>query len=143
VSLGINRPLQPQDELTIEYGGPYWQIFWPHLSLEQQRRIKSHYTDIVFPPSHWPQVIPRGYHDQNVSDQLESDYSLAARNIYDVLRQTDKVEDVDGDGDIWAPEEPSSPPIQQRPSPAVLQQPTQKARTPHMRMATPNVPHPQ
>jgi hypothetical protein len=28
VSLVINIPLQPQDELTIEYRGLYWQIFW-------------------------------------------------------------------------------------------------------------------
>jgi hypothetical protein len=32
VSLFINRPIQTQEDLTIEYGGPYWQIFWNHLS---------------------------------------------------------------------------------------------------------------
>jgi hypothetical protein len=53
------------------------------------------------------------YHNQSVSSQLESDYSLAARNIYNVIRQADEVEDVNGDEDIWAPEEPSSPPTQQ------------------------------
>ncbi len=31
VSLFINRPIQPEEALTIDYGGPYWQIFWPHL----------------------------------------------------------------------------------------------------------------
>jgi hypothetical protein len=53
-----------------------------------------------------------------------------ARNIYDVLRQVDEIEDADGDEDIWVPEEPCSPLTQQSPSPAVPQQPTQKARTP-------------
>jgi hypothetical protein len=31
VSLFINRPIQSLEDLTIEYGGPYWQIFWNHL----------------------------------------------------------------------------------------------------------------
>jgi hypothetical protein len=60
--------------------------------------MKSHYTDIVSPPL--APSRPKGYHNQSVSSQLESDYSLAARNIYDVLRQADEVEDVDGDKDI-------------------------------------------
>jgi hypothetical protein len=50
VSLFINRPIQTQEDLTIEYGGPYWQIFWNHLSIEQQRQIKIQYPDITFPP---------------------------------------------------------------------------------------------
>jgi hypothetical protein len=51
VSLFINRPLQPQEDLIIQYyGGPYWQIFQNHLSLDQQRQIKIQYPDITFPP---------------------------------------------------------------------------------------------
>ena len=108
VSLSILRPLQPEEELTIEYGGPYWQIFWHHLSLEQQRRMRTKHPDLVFPP-HWPQVIPAGYRNQKVSNQLESDYSLAARNIYDVLSTLDRLDedDQDGDADIWSPGTPS------------------------------------
>jgi hypothetical protein len=49
VSLFINRPIQTQEDLTIEYGEPYWQIFWNHLSLDQQRQIKIQYPDITFP----------------------------------------------------------------------------------------------
>jgi hypothetical protein len=63
------------------------------------------------------------------SSQLESDYSLAARNIYDIIRQPDKVEEEDGDEDIWESGEPT-PLTQQCPPPVVPQQPTQKARTP-------------
>jgi hypothetical protein len=59
LSLFINRPIQPQEDLTIEYGGPYSLIFWNHLSLDQQRQIKIQYPDITFPP-HWPQAIPPG-----------------------------------------------------------------------------------
>jgi hypothetical protein len=94
VSLIINRPLQPHDELTIEYGGPYWQIFWHHLTLDQQRSTKTQYPDIIFPP-HWPQVIPPKYRNHHVSNQLECDYSVAARNIYDVLSPQDQDEDDD------------------------------------------------
>jgi hypothetical protein len=129
VSLGINRPLQPLDELTIEYGGPYWQIFWPHLSLEQQRRMRSHYTDTVFPP-HWPQEVPRGYHDQRATSQLESDYSLAARNIYDVLRQEEEGDDMYGDEDIWTPNEPSTPPTLQSPAQAAPHLPARAINPP-------------
>jgi hypothetical protein len=53
VSLFINKLLQPQDELNIEYGGPYWQIFWPHLSLDQQRRMKIQYPDVPASPWMW------------------------------------------------------------------------------------------
>jgi hypothetical protein len=71
--------------------------------------MKSQHTDIVSPP-HWPQTAPRGYRNQYVSSQLEIDYSLAARNIYDVFRPADEVlEDVDGDEDIWVPKQPSTP----------------------------------
>jgi hypothetical protein len=66
VSLFINRPIQPQEDLTIEYGGPYWQIFWNHLSLDQQRQIKIRNPDITFPP-HWPQAIPSGHRNQKIS----------------------------------------------------------------------------
>jgi hypothetical protein len=52
VSLFINIPIQQQEDLTIEYGGPYWQIFWNHLSLDHKRQIKIQYPDITFPP-HW------------------------------------------------------------------------------------------
>jgi hypothetical protein len=48
VSLFINRLIQTQEDLTIEYGGPYWQIFWNHLSLDQKRQIKIQYPDITF-----------------------------------------------------------------------------------------------
>jgi hypothetical protein len=75
VSLFINKPLQPHDELTIEYGGQYWQIFWHHLSIDQQRDMKTQYPDVTFPP-HWPQVVPSGYHNQTQLSQLEHDYSL-------------------------------------------------------------------
>ena len=70
VYLSILRPLQPEEELTIEYGGPYWQIFWHHLSMEQQRRMRTQHPDLTFPP-HWPQVIPTGYRNQKVSNQLK------------------------------------------------------------------------
>jgi hypothetical protein len=99
VSLFINIPIQTQEDLTIEYGGPYWQIFlWNHLSLDQQRQIKIQYPDITFPP-HWPQAIPSGHRNQKISNQLESDYSLAARNIYDVLDTLDQQDEVDQERD--------------------------------------------
>jgi hypothetical protein len=97
VSLFINKPLQPQEELTIEYGGLYWQIFWHHLSLDQQRGMKTQYPDVTFPP-HWPQVVPPGYRNQTHLSQLEHDYSLAARNIYDILSM-DTIDEVDYDSD--------------------------------------------
>jgi hypothetical protein len=58
-----------------------------HLNWDQQRRIKIQHTDIISPP-HWPQVIPSGYHNQKITNQL-GDYSIAARNIYDVLSPLD------------------------------------------------------
>jgi hypothetical protein len=98
VSLFVNKPLQPQDELTIEYGGPYWQIFWHHLSLDQQRGMKTQYPDVTFPP-HWPQVVPSGYRNQAQLSQLEHDYSLAARNIYDVLSMKNTLDEVENYSD--------------------------------------------
>jgi hypothetical protein len=76
-ALFINRSLQPQDDLTIKYGGPYyWQIFWNHhLSLDQQKHIKIQYPDTIFSP-HWPKQSS-GYHNQKISNQLESDYVLS------------------------------------------------------------------
>jgi hypothetical protein len=47
VSLFINRPIQPQEDLIIEYGGPYWQIVWNHLSLDQQKQIKIQYPGLT------------------------------------------------------------------------------------------------
>jgi hypothetical protein len=98
VSLLINRPIQPQKDLNIEYGGPYWQIFWNHLSLDQQMQNKIQYPDITFPP-HWPQAIPSGYRNQKISNQLENDYSIAARNICDVLNTLDQQDEVDQERD--------------------------------------------
>jgi hypothetical protein len=98
VCLFINKSLQPNDELTIEYGGQYWQIFWHHLSLDQQRGMKTQYPDVTFPP-HWPQVVAPGYHNQAQLSQLEHDYSLAARNIYDVLSVEDTMDEVDNNSD--------------------------------------------
>jgi hypothetical protein len=80
VSLFINRPIQPQEDLTIEYGGPYWQIFWSHLSLNQHRQIKIQYPDITFPP-HWPQAIPSGHRNQKTSNQLESELSRCTQHL--------------------------------------------------------------
>jgi hypothetical protein len=97
VSIFINRPILPQRRI-FEYGGPYWQIFWNHLSLYQQSQIKIQYPDITF-LSHWPQAIPSGYHNQKISNQLESDYSLAAHNLYDVLDTLDQQDEVDQERD--------------------------------------------
>jgi hypothetical protein len=115
-SLFINRPIQQQEDLTIEYGGPYfWQIFWSHLSLDQQRQIKIQYPDITFPP-HWPQAIPSGHRNQKISYQLESDYSLAARNIYDDVLDTldqqdegDQERDDEDDRSTGAPSQETHP----------------------------------
>jgi hypothetical protein len=111
VSLFINRPIQPQRDLTIENGGHYWQILWNHLSLDKQKQINIQYPDTIFPP-HWPQAIPSGYHNnQKISNQLESDYTLAARDIYDVLDTLDQQEEVDqeiDDEDNSRPPETSS-----------------------------------
>jgi hypothetical protein len=125
-SLFINRPLhQPQEDLTIEYGGPYWQIFWYHLNMNQQRQMKIQHADIIFPP-HWPQVIPSWYHNQKVTNQLESNYSIAARDIYDVLLSHLNHQDSEDD-DTWSPRAPSqeTPPLtrptpQRRPSSHIL-----------------------
>jgi hypothetical protein len=69
------------------------------ICLDQQRPIKIPYPDITFPP-HWPQTIPSGHRNQKISNQLEHDYSIAARNIYDVLDTLDQQEEeVDQESD--------------------------------------------
>jgi hypothetical protein len=57
VSLFINRPIQQQEYLTIEYGGPYWQIFWSHLSLDQRGKLR-----FSTPTLHFPHTGPKQYH---------------------------------------------------------------------------------
>ena len=59
--------------------------------------MKTQYPDVTFPP-HWPQVVPPGYRNQTHLSQLEHDYSLAARNIYDIL-SSDTIDEVDYDSD--------------------------------------------
>jgi hypothetical protein len=61
-------------------------------------QTRLQYPDITFPP-HWPQAIPSGHRNQKISNQLESDYSLAARNIYDVLDTLDQQDEVDQERD--------------------------------------------
>jgi hypothetical protein len=56
----------------------------PSQSRPTEAKIKIQYPNITFPP-HWPQAIPSGHRNQKISNQMENDYSLAARNIYDVL----------------------------------------------------------
>jgi hypothetical protein len=142
VSLFINRPIQQQEDLTIEYGGPYWQIFWNHLSLDQQRQIKIQYPDITFPP-HWPQAIPSGHRSQKISNQLKSDYSLAARNIYDVLDTLDQQDEGDQERDDEDDRSTGAPSQVTHPKPAPSNpatNPTATCRSPSPKMgkARPN-----
>jgi hypothetical protein len=125
---------QQQEDLTVEYGGPYWQIFWNHLSLDQQKQIKIQYPDITFPP-HWPQAIPSGHRNQKISNQLESNYSLAARNIYDVLDNLDQQDE--DDRSTGAPSQVTHP----KPAPSnPATNPTATCRSPSPKMgkARPN-----
>jgi hypothetical protein len=52
------------------------------------------FADIIFSPPHWPQAIPSECHNHKISNQVESDYSLAARinDVLDTLDQQDKVD---------------------------------------------------
>jgi hypothetical protein len=75
--------------------------------------MKTRYPDVTFPP-HWPQVVAPGYHNQTQLSQLEHDYSLAARNIYDVLSVEDTMDEVDNTSDNeehGSSEEPHKEPI--------------------------------
>jgi hypothetical protein len=74
----------------------------------------------MFPP-HWPQAIP--YHYQKISNQLESNYSLAALNIYDVLDTLDQQDEADQERD----DEDNRPPG--TPSQATPSKPTPSYRT--------------
>jgi hypothetical protein len=64
VSLFINIPLQPQEDLTIEYGGPcYWQIFGTISVWTNRGKLRSsiptpysHHTG----PKQYPQQYPPG-----------------------------------------------------------------------------------
>jgi hypothetical protein len=88
-----------------------------HLSLDQQRQIKIQYPDITFPP-HWPQAIQSGHRNQKISNQLEHDYSLAARNIYDVLDTLDQQDEVDQERDGKEDRPTGAPSQDPKPSPS-------------------------
>jgi hypothetical protein len=75
--------------------------------------MKTHYPDVTFPPN-WPQVVSSSYRHQSQLSQLEHVYSLAARNIYDVLSMEDTIDEVDNNSnneEHGAPEELHEEPI--------------------------------
>jgi hypothetical protein len=41
------------DQATMEYGGPYWQLFSSHLTKENHEKLQAAYPHIHFPPV-WP-----------------------------------------------------------------------------------------
>jgi hypothetical protein len=41
------------DQATMEYGGPYWQLFSSHLTKEDHEKLQRAYPHIPFPPV-WP-----------------------------------------------------------------------------------------
>lgn len=57
----INRPVKPHENITIDNEGPYWQIFWHHLSIDQQRVTRALYPDLIFPPQ-WLHCVSPGHH---------------------------------------------------------------------------------
>ena len=73
-------------QATIEYGGPYWQLFCTHLTQTDQRRIRKEHPHLTFPPI-WPHPTRTAetalnYHECNMR---EWDYAIASKNIYDEL----------------------------------------------------------
>lgn len=120
ISLFINHKIRTNEALTIDYGGPYWQIFWPHLSIAQQQLTKHQYPDLTFPP-HWPPNIPPGYHNHSTCSSLENDYSLAARNIYDTLLTLDDAGDTSDIEETWEPPSPDTPTTHTLPPPHTTQ----------------------
>jgi hypothetical protein len=92
------------------------------------------YPNTIFPP-HWPQAIPPpGYHNQKISNQLESEYSLVTRNIYDVLGtwdQQDEVNEVRGDEYNWPPGTPSQASPSKSPLRPTLPPPSWRPLTHH------------
>jgi hypothetical protein len=93
--------------IYIEYGGPYWQIFWPHLSLDRppaQNEDSLLIGHIFLHIGH--QWCPKRY---QVNYKI-NDYSIAARNMYDILSMEDALDEVDANSDNeehWSPEEPN------------------------------------
>ena len=63
---------------------------------QQQRRIRAHYEHILFPPD-WPHAQDGEITEKRIGE-LEWEYAVASKNIYDTLRDIDEGDDSD-DGD--------------------------------------------
>ena len=82
----LKRSIKRNEKYTIDYGLPYWQLFWHHLSIPHQRQLKTQYPDIKFPPLWPPQLL-----DNRTQARLQKEewnYALASQNIYDELETT-------------------------------------------------------
>ena len=60
-----------------------WLNCWTCLSQPQQRRLREHYTHILFPPE-WSHTQD-GHITEKKTGQLEWDYAVAFNHIYDTL----------------------------------------------------------
>ena len=74
----------------------YWLNCWTRLSQQLQRKIRKHYTHILFPPE-WPHTL-NGEITGKRTGELEWEYAVASRNIYDTVIDIDESDD-SGDND--------------------------------------------
>jgi hypothetical protein len=74
------------DQATMEYGGPYWQLFSSHLTKEDHEKLQAAYPHIPFPPV-WPHPPSNESGTLNYKEigKAEWDYAVASKNLYDVL----------------------------------------------------------
>jgi hypothetical protein len=71
---------------TMEYGGPYWQLFSSYLTKEDCEKLQAAYPRIPFPPV-WPYPPSDELGTLNYKDigRAEWDYAVASKHLYDVL----------------------------------------------------------
>ena len=85
------RTIYQHEVITVDYGGAYKLNCWIRLSQQQQRRIREHFTHMLFPPE-WPHT-----QDGQITEKRTGEYAVASRNIYDTLTGLAKSDDSDED----------------------------------------------
>ena len=89
------RTIHQHETITVDYGGAYWLNCWTRLSKQQQRKIRVHYKHILFPPE-WPHIQDGEITEKRIGE-LEWEYAIASRNIYDTQRDIDEGDDSGND----------------------------------------------
>lgn len=94
VDVWLTRTLEKDEQPKMDYGGPYWQLFWTHLTHEDQDKIRHKYPDIKYPPR-WPPLPTATLWNSSQGRQNEWEYAIASRNIYDALSSSEDEEDME------------------------------------------------